>query len=159
MNNNQTHNFVYDKKGNIVLSYIIFRIGRALVFQVTSQDSRFLGDQYYYPRKFVAKNGVMIISRTAPHLSKIDPNRIYIRGARAASDDSTSISQFNSEKEAGEWLKKYVEALQDFGNASEFTNETFADKQLRVSTHIREDHMKPIHLRSTTRLSDFASTH
>ena len=94
------------------IKFLLAQTRRSLVFEVYEMDERFRTSGKRSNFKYVASNGIAVISSSFPSLDRDD--EVYLRGKNASRDQECSILTFDTIEEAKVYHNKILEALKEW---------------------------------------------
>ena len=98
----------------MIVHLVMKRLERAVVMQVLGQYTRYRGSTL----EFVAANGVYIVSKESPELSrKVGNPEIFLWGYTEQRDMAPDVKRFATNEERDEYVKIIYEALTEFAEA------------------------------------------
>jgi putative SOS response-associated peptidase YedK len=95
------------------IKFLLAQAGRTLVFEVYEMDERFRTSGKRPHFKYVASNGIAVISSSFPQINK-NNDEVYLRGKNASRDEECSILTFDTIEEAKAYHSRVLEALKEW---------------------------------------------
>jgi len=95
------------------IKFLLAQTRRTLVFEVYEMDERFRTSGKRSNFKYIASNGIAVISSSFPQIDKND-DAIYLHSKNASRDEEYSILTFDTIEEAKVYHSRVLEALKEW---------------------------------------------